>query len=205
MDKKEQILIQSFELFMKFGIKSVTMDDIAKNLGISKKTLYRFFANKDELVHAILDKHLETDKCYIKSLENLEGNAIDDLIQIATMVNETLKKIHPSIHYDLEKYHPSAWKKFGEHKRKFIYKSIHANIVKGMQEGLFRDDINPEILATLYVSKADVVFDPFVFPADKFAFNRVYLEMLKQHIRGMATAKGLKYLDKKLKTIESKF
>jgi AcrR family transcriptional regulator len=205
MDKKEQIIIQSFELFMKFGIKSITMDDIAKNLGMSKKTLYQFFANKDELVNAILDKHLETDLCFIESLSKSTDNAIDDLIHIATMVNETLKKIHPSIHYDLEKYHPTAWKKFGEHKRKFIYKSIHSNIVKGMKEGLFREDINPEILATLYVSKADVVFDPFVFPAEKFAFNRVYLEMLKQHIRGMATAKGLKYIDKKLKTIESKF
>lgn len=205
MEKKEFIITQAFELFMKYGIKSITMDDIAKHLGMSKKTLYQFFANKDELVNAILDKHLENDKCYIQSLENSNGNAIDDLIHIAAMVIDTLKKIHPSIHYDLEKYHPSAWKKFGEHKKKFIYKNILANIHKGINEGLFRNDINPEILAMLYVSKADVVFDPFVFPPEKYAFNRVYLEMLKQHIRGMATPKGLKYLDKKIKKIENNF
>lgn len=205
MEKKDHIITQAFDLFMKYGIKSVTMDDIAKHLGMSKKTLYQYFSNKDALVNAILDKHLENDKCYIQSLENSKGNAIDDLIHIASMVIDTLKKIHPSIHYDLEKYHPLAWKKFGEHKKKFIYKNILANIYKGINEGLFRNDINPEILALLYVSKADVVFDPFVFPPEKFAFNHVYIEMLKQHIRGMATPKGLKYLDKKIKKIEDNF
>lgn len=205
VEKKEQIIMQAFELFMKYGIKSMTMDDIAKNMSMSKKTLYQYFANKDELVNAVLDKHLEIDQCQVKSLLSSKNNAIDDLMQIATTINETLKRIHPSIHYDLEKYHPAAWKKFGDHKRNFIYESIKQNIIKGIKEELYRNDINTEIIATLYVSKADVIFDASVFPADRFAFNRVYLEMLKQHIRGIATTKGLKYLEKKLKTIESLF
>ncbi|MFN4233290.1 MAG: TetR/AcrR family transcriptional regulator [Bacteroidia bacterium] len=205
MDKKEQIIIQAFELFMKNGIKSMTMDDIAKNMAISKKTLYQYFSNKDELVNAVLEKHIETDKCNVKNIFNPKNNAIDDLMQIATSINETLKRIHPSIHYDLEKYHPTAWKKFGEYKRNFIYENIKQNILKGIQEGLYRSDINPEIIATLYVSKADVIFDASVFAPEKYAFNRVYLEMLKHHIRGIATKKGLKYLDKKLKSIEELF
>lgn len=205
VEKKEQIIIQAFELFMKYGIKSMTMDDIAKNMSMSKKTLYQYFANKDELVNAVMEKNLETDQCQVKSLLSAKNNAIDDLMQIATTINETLKRIHPSIHYDLEKYHPTAWKKFGDHKRNFIYESIKHNITKGINEGLYREDINPEIISMLYVSKADVIFDPIVFPPDRFSFNRVYLEMLKQHIRGIATTKGLKYLDKKLKTIESLF
>lgn len=205
VDKKEQIILRAFELFMKYGIKSMTMDDIAKSMAMSKKTLYQFFANKDELVNAVLDKHLEVDQCQLKSLLKSKNNAIDDLMQIAITINETLKRIHPSIHYDLEKYHPTAWKKFGDHKQNFIYESIKQNVEKGMQEELYRNDINSEIIAKLYVTKADIIFDASVFPPEKFAFNRVYLEMLKQHIRGIATSKGLKYLDKKLKTIETLF
>jgi AcrR family transcriptional regulator len=205
MDKKEQIIMQVFELFMRYGIKSMSMDDIAIHMGMSKKTLYQYFASKDDLVNAVLEKHLEMDQCKVKSLISSKNNAIDDLMHIATTVNDTLKQINPSIHYDLEKYHPQAWKKFGDYKRNFIQKIIKQNILKGIKEELYRSDINVDIVAALYVSKADIVFDASVFPPDKYAFNQVYLEMMKQHIRGIATSKGLKYFEKKLKQIEPLF
>lgn len=205
MDKKEQIIMQVFELFMRYGIKSMSMDDIAIHMGMSKKTLYQYFASKDDLVNAVLEKHLEMDQCKVKSLISSKNNAIDDLMHIATTVNDTLKQINPSIHYDLEKYHPQAWKKFGDYKRNFIQENIKQNILKGIKEELYRSDINVDIVAALYVSKADIVFDASVFPPDKYAFNRVYLEMMKQHIRGIATSKGLKYFEKKLKQIEPLF
>jgi AcrR family transcriptional regulator len=205
MDKKEQIIMQVFELFMRYGIKSMSMDDIAIHMGMSKKTLYQYFASKDDLVNAVLEKHLEMDQCKVKSLISSKNNAIDDLMHIATTVNDTLKQINPSIHYDLEKYHPQAWKKFGDYKRNFIQENIKQNILKGIKEELYRSDINVDIVAALYVSKADIVFDASVFPPDKYAFNQVYLEMMKQHIRGIATSKGLKYFEKKLKQIEPLF
>jgi AcrR family transcriptional regulator len=205
MDKKEQIIMQVFELFMRYGIKSMSMDDIALQMGMSKKTLYQYFESKDDLVNAVLEKHLEMDQCKVKSLISSKNNAIDDLMHIATTVNDTLKQINPSIHYDLEKYHPQAWKKFGDYKRNFIQENIKQNILKGIKEELYRSDINVDIVAALYVSKADIVFDASVFPPDKYAFNRVYLEMMKQHIRGIATSKGLKYFEKKLKKIEPLF
>jgi AcrR family transcriptional regulator len=205
MDKKEQIIMQVFELFMRYGIKSMSMDDIALQMGMSKKTLYQYFASKDDLVNAVLEKHLEMDQSKVKSLISSKNNAIDDLMHIATTVNDTLKQINPSIHYDLEKYHPQAWKKFGDYKRNFIQENIKQNILKGIKEELYRSDINVDIVAALYVSKADIVFDASVFPPDKYAFNRVYLEMMKQHIRGIATSKGLKYFEKKLKKIEPLF
>lgn len=197
--------MQVFELFMRYGIKSMSMDDIALQMGMSKKTLYQYFASKDDLVNAVLEKHLEMDQCKVKSLISSKNNAIDDLMHIATTVNDTLKQINPSIHYDLEKYHPQAWKKFGDYKRNFIQENIKQNILKGIKEELYRSDINVDIVAALYVSKADIVFDASVFPPDKYAFNRVYLEMMKQHIRGIATSKGLKYFEKKLKQIEPLF
>jgi len=205
MDKKEQIIMQVFELFMRYGIKSMSMDDIAIHMGMSKKTLYQYFESKDNLVNAVLEKHLEMDQCKVKSLISSKNNAIDDLMHIATTVNDTLKQINPSIHYDLEKYHPQAWKKFEDYKRNFIQKIIKQNILKGIKEELYRSDINVDIVSALYVSKADIVFDASVFPPDKYAFNQVYLEMMKQHIRGIATSKGLKYFEKKLKQIEPLF
>jgi AcrR family transcriptional regulator len=205
MDKKEQIIMQVFELFMRYGIKSMSMDDIAIHMGMSKKTLYQYFESKDDLVNAVLEKHLEMDQCKVKSLISSKNNAIDDLMHIATTVNDTLKQINPSIHYDLEKYHPQAWKKFEDYKRNFIQKIIKQNILKGIKEELYRSDINVDIVSALYVSKADIVFDASVFPPDKYAFNQVYLEMMKQHIRGIATSKGLKYFEKKLKQIEPLF
>jgi AcrR family transcriptional regulator len=205
MDKKEQIIMQVFELFMRYGIKSMSMDDIAMHMGMSKKTLYQYFESKDDLVNAVLEKHLEMDQCKVKSLISSKNNAIDDLMHIATTVNDTLKQINPSIHYDLEKYHPQAWKKFEDYKRNFIQKIIKQNILKGIKEELYRSDINVDIVSALYVSKADIVFDASVFPPDKYAFNQVYLEMMKQHIRGIATSKGLKYFEKKLKQIEPLF
>lgn len=188
---------------MRFGIKSMTMDDLARQMSISKKTLYQFFADKSELVRMVLITHLDRDRDEIIRIYEENENAIEELFKVIKLVSSKLVKIHPSIHFDLEKYYPEAWKAFKEHKNNFIFKSLTRNMEKGIRTGLYRDDFDVAVIAKIYISRIDSVFDPEVFPPDQYHFSKVYFEMVTYHLRGISTAKGLEILDQKLKELSN--
>jgi len=196
--KKQAILEQVAELFMRYGIKSVTMDDVAKSLKMSKKTLYQYVTDKADLVRQVMAGHCEVEMsaCEIIRQNNLD-NAMDELLEMTKFVTGQIKEIHPSIHYDLEKYYPEAWGEFESYKLDYIQRSVADNLERGIQQGLYRDNINIPIIARLYVYKLDMFFDPEVFPPKEFNFMDVYMEMMRYHIRGVASEKGLAYLAKK--------
>lgn len=196
--KKLEILMQTATVFMRYGIKSVNMDDVARELSISKKTLYKYVKDKKDLVKQCMESFcaMERFEC-IRCREEGE-NAIDELLLITEAAGRHLKEIHPSIHYDLEKYYLDGWKVFKKHKEEFIYGEVLDNLKRGVTEGLYRDNINPEIIAKLYTMKIDAVFDSTVFPPREFSFYDIHLEMVRYHIRGIASEKGIQYLQKRL-------
>src|ERR1035437_7762352 len=149
MDSKE-IIEKAGKLFMQFGIRSQTMDDIARELGISKKTLYQYVTDKEDLVQKTFFLHFENEKCCIKTIHDNYVNAIEEMFEISKHVSEHLKVIHPSINYDVKKYHPNAWKIFLEYRNKFIYKTISENMEKGIKEELYRQNLNIPVLTRLY-------------------------------------------------------
>ena len=192
----KELLTKAEELFLSYGIKSVTMDDFASRLGMSKKTLYQFVSDKGDLVKKTMKNHIEAEKRAIQEISRQHENAIDEIFEIGRHVLVHLSKMNPSAMYDLQKYHPDGWKLFVEYKNTFIYSCILGNIDKGIRQGLYRDDFNPDIVAKFYAARTEIVVSQEVFPFPKYTVMDVYAEYLKYHIRAIASEKGLKYLEK---------
>lgn len=187
------------DLFLKYGIKSLTMDDIARQLGISKKTLYISFANKRDLVKKVIEYQISSVQCDVEN-ECIEGeNAIDELMGIGRKVNEGLSDAHPSIMYDIQKYYPQAWKVLMEHKEEFVFNKMLMNLKRGIEEGLYRDNLNPEVLTKAYMVMTEAMMSNQLALPGKFNFQELHLELMRYHIRGIANGKGREYLKQKFK------
>lgn len=193
-DKLKELIGKISETFIKYGIKSVTMDDLARNLHVSKKTLYQYFDDKQDLVKTCLKHHIDVDMCEIKAISENRVNAIDEMYSMGKAVSHRASQIHPSIFYDLEKYYPEAWDLFNDYRKGQIYETIKDNIERGMAEGLYRSDLNVDVIAGIYVLRIDDLTNQEIFPSDKYPFGDLYLEVMRYHIRGMASDKGIEYL-----------
>jgi AcrR family transcriptional regulator len=196
MDPKERILLKSNELFNRYGIRSVSMDDIATQLGMSKKTLYQYYVDKDELVNAVFDIILNTNKSQCLECSKKGENAIHEVFLSFDMMQDILTKMNPSVLFDMQKYHPSAYKKFQDFRNGFLYKLIKSNLERGIKEELYRSEIDTDILSKYRLFSVLLSFDPEVFPSNKT--NLVYIEqqLLEHFLYGLATSKGEKLIQK---------
>ena len=204
MDEKAQnILEQVSKLFMQYGIKSLTMDDIARHLGMSKKTLYQSFSDRADLVAQGIQLHMDKESAALCAIQEQSENAIDEMFLISQHVSAHLQSMHPSILFDMEKYYPAAFAKFNEYKMQMIMSCIARNIEDGISQGLYRENINIPIVAGLYVGRMDIIFDQNLFPSSTYSAKEVYFEAIRYHIRGIASEKGMEYLKNKFKTLDT--
>lgn len=194
-EKLDHLLKQAGDIFMRYGLKSVTMDDVCRELGISKKTLYQYVSDKNDLIAKVLDQDIQEDEKVICALQTSGLSAIDELLHIQKMVTEKVQHMHSSIIYDLKKYYPESWGRIIRHRNEFIVGCIEQNIIKGQQEGVFRTDIHSALIAKIYASRIEVSIDPSLYLGLKITPAEVYAEAMRYHIRGIATEKGLKYLE----------
>jgi AcrR family transcriptional regulator len=202
-DTKETILIQNAaQVFMKFGIKSVNMDDMARHLNMSKKTLYVYVQDKEELVRKAVIGHCEVEDREIKAICRKELNAIEEQFEIMHWVLGMLRNVHPSIIFDLEKYHPEVYAEMMKHRHRAIFDCMTSNMKKGQKEGLYRKDFNPELIARFYIARLDLIFDKNLYSGLEWDVPRVYLELFRYHIRGIASKKGIEFLDEKKKNLK---
>lgn len=201
--KCQQMLEQVTGLFMQYGVRSLTMDDIARHLGISKKTLYQCFADKADMVEKTMAAHIDQDAEVVEQIHAEAPNAIEEMFLIVQHVSQHLTKIHPSILFDLEKYYPKAYRRFIDYKHKTIRSIIERNMRDGMAQGLYRDNLKVRIISGLYVGRIDVFFDRELFPPTETNPTEVYVETIRYHIRGIASDKGIAYLQDKLRTIDN--
>ncbi len=185
------------ELFFTYGVKNTTMDDLSRALGASKKTLYQFVTDKADLVNRTMENHLKAEQAQTEAIVKEAPNAIEEILSIARHVTSHMKGINPAIVSDLLKFYPSAWQLFTDYKMTFIYNIILNNMKRGIEEGLYRSDINPDILTKVYIARMDLIIDQKLFPFSKYDFVSVYRETLKYHLHGLASAKGEAYLEKK--------
>lgn len=192
--QKLKYLNQIMQQFMKYGIRSVTMDDISKNLGISKKTLYKHFKDKDEIVSTLMQMDINSEIEQLDTLVNCSKNAIEETFSFSKVLIEKLKSVNPALMYDLEKYHPKAWELFEVHKRVDVFNCIKSNLERGIEEGVYYDKLNPEIVARIYSEKIDMLFNQEIFPNTKFKIENVYHQMIQYHLRGIVNEKGREYL-----------
>jgi AcrR family transcriptional regulator len=202
MDEKvDRILAESLRLFMKNGIRSISMDDIAKELGMSKKTIYQFVANKTELVEMVLNfmREKESNVCIDGDITKM--NAIDVLLAVSRNVSRHMKDLNPINAYELQKYYPSIYREFILKKRDHVYTTLKQNFEQGIAEGIYRNDLDIDLVARLYIQKLVDVHDPEFLSSVNFGFEKVFQVMFDNHIRGIANAEGLAYYEKQIKTL----
>lgn len=196
LDVKTKILKGAEELFMRYGVRSITMDEIARHLGISKKTLYQYFLDKDDIVASTTQNHLVRERKQFEQIADESENSVEELVKLSHCLKENLKGMNPSLLFDLQKYHQKAWNIWVEFKNKFIRESVVRNLNKGMSEGLIRAEINPEILAVVRIETVQMGFDDQLFPRDKFNLPQVQMQILEHFIHGLLTDKGKKLYQK---------
>jgi AcrR family transcriptional regulator len=196
METKDRILKGAEELFFKYGIKSITMDDIAKHLAISKKTIYQFYSDKNELVETLMTLKLKEDECEFKEIEEASENMIVEVFNMMKHISIMFSKTNPNIFYDLQKYHPKAWDLFKEFKQDCMARMIETSIERGKSEGLVRNDVNSKVLSIMRIEQVEMGLNPAVFPPDKFKIVEIQLTMLDHFLYGICTLKGHKMINK---------
>ena len=202
METQERIELAAHELFYRFGIKSVTMDDIAKHLSMSKKTIYTFFEDKDQIVNQLCNKDLHDRQCRFEQIAQESKNAIDEILMMMKYMGEMFGGMNPNLFYDMQKYHPNAWKSFRAFKEEKILKMVVENLQKGIEQGLYRKDMDIKIIAKLRVEQVEMAFNPTIFPTDKFKPVQVQMQLLDHFMHGISTLKGHKLINKYKHLIE---
>lgn len=197
-EKINHILQQVSELYFKYGIKSVTMDDVARELGMSKKTLYEYFTDKNDLVSKFLEFHIQKIRVVFEEDKEDTENAIDHLLFISKIMISFLQDLNPSVHYDLQKYYPEIFKSLFEYKRTKMLNSVKQNILRGMKEGLYRKELNPDIIAHIYVNRVEASLDADFLRNNDFTSSELFSEMFTYHIRGISSKKGIEYFEKQI-------
>jgi len=190
LETRERILQQAESLFMKFGVRSVSMDDIARHLGISKKTLYHHFTDKDDMVLQVSMEHLKRNQKEFELMRDGAINAIDELARISVSLRKNMEEINPSLMFDLQKYHPKAWNCWIDYKNRYVRDSVTRNIRQGIAEGYYRHDLDPEVMSIVRLEVVQMVFDENLFPRNRFAITDVQMKVYEHFIYGLLTEKG---------------
>jgi AcrR family transcriptional regulator len=203
LDVKQYIIAESDKLFCQYGFKSVTMDDIAKQLGMSKKTIYSHFADKNEIVNIVIDQRLNANKDLIKETIKRSENAVHEIFLALTNMKEQLSDINPSLFYDLHKYHPQAWLYFKDFREKYLFTTIHDNLKRGIAESYFRKDIKADILTQMRLEQMDLIFsNSSSYTNGKYGIAYVMADLTEHFLYGICTLKGHKLINKYKEIIE---
>lgn len=201
-EKELRLLENASTIFMRYGIKSVNMDDMAKHLSMSKKTLYQYVKDKEDLVNKVVTLFTDNEHLHVKGILEKGYNAIEESLEIMKWVSSVLQNVHPSVIYDLQKYHPEVALRLNKTQEETICGSILHNLKKGQKEGLYRKDFNAEIIAKVYAARIDQMLRELIYPLEQFKLSDIYKEIFKYHIHGVASPAGLEHLKEKMKSIK---
>lgn len=189
-DIKYSILKNFESLVFRFGIRSITMDDVAKQMRISKKTIYKFYKNKREIVHSLLIHKLKEDQAAIVKIQRKSKNIVDEVFGLIKHLSIEFPKINPTVFYELQKYYPPTWKLFKDFKQNFIFGAVESGLRKGIKDGFVRKDINIQILTRLRIEEIEMGFNSAIFPSGKFKIIDVQLALVEHFLFGICTLKG---------------
>lgn len=196
MEPKERISAKAEELFMQFGIRSVSMDDIAHSLGMSKKTLYQYYTDKDELVNAMIENHIRDMQQDCESCRDQANDAIHEIFITMERIVDELSNMNPMVLFDLEKFHYKAFQHFKEHKDKYLVKIVRNNIEWGIKQGLYREDVNVDVMSKYRMESMMIPFNVSVFPPGKYNLATTSEMIIENFIYGLATIKGHQLIQK---------
>lgn len=200
--KNIQILNISLDLFTEYGTRSVSMAEIARNCSMSRATLYQYYPSKKELIQKMFNHSLKLYKRLRKEIQKKNYNAIDVLIEVSYYVHKSLEKYNPMLQYDLAKYHTEDFNDFINKKLEFLQEDIKSNLEQGMQENLYRDDLNASIITEIYMQRLSDIHRKNFQMKSTLSFQDIFILMFENHIRGIANAKGVLYFEERKKTID---
>ena len=193
---KENILTKATELFLTYGFKSVTMDDIASKMGVSKKTIYAHFDNKNILVAATTDALFDTISSGIERIQESEKNPIAEMYKVKAFMMQHLKDEKSSPQYQLQKYYPEIYHELVQKQFDLVQECITKNLKRGIEQALFRKEIDVDFITRIYFKGMTGIKDADTFPQERFDMNYLLEQFFDYHFRGIATAKGIKTLQK---------
>jgi AcrR family transcriptional regulator len=193
---REKIVNKASEMFITLGFKSVTMDDIAGELGISKKTIYTHFKNKTDLVKEVTSVLFEFITHGIDCICELDNNPIEELYEIKKFVMMHLKNENSSPQYQLQKYYPEIFHTLKNQQFEMMQECTVRNLKKGVEQGLYRNNLNIEFVSRIYFIGVNGIKDDELFPARNFPKAQLMEEYLEYHLRGIVTKKGQLTLNK---------
>ena len=183
-------MMKTEELFLQFGIRSVSMDDIANNLGMSKKTLYQYYVDKDELVNAVVGNHIGGIETDCLGCRDQAENAVHEIFIMMEHIMDEFNNMNPMLLYDLEKFHFKAYQRFKEHKDKFLAEVIRKNLDWGIKDELYRSDLNADVITKFRLESMMIPFNVVVFPPGKYNLASLSEEIIRHFVYGIATIKG---------------
>ena len=190
LDTEKNILEGAKNLFMQFGLKSITMDDIARKVGVSKKTIYQFFNDKNSIVFKSVQEHFSDHRKVIEEVLDSSKNAIEAMYRLSRCMKVQVEAVNPTVLYDLQRYFPKAYKRFLEFKNTFMKEKMTSILEDGKASGYFRKEINTEILIIQRIEQVQLAFKSEIFPRDKFDFKELHEQLFDHFIHGLLTDKG---------------
>lgn len=187
---KQKIIEEAERLFWKYGVRSVTLDDIAKRLGISKKTIYQHFTDKEDIICQVINEHFNGTKNEADCLLVEANNPVEEVLRMSEVVRKHSNDVNPSLVFDIQRHYPKAWAIYKQFKEEYLLDSIRDNLQRGLEQGLYRADMDLEIMSRLRLESIQLGFNEEVFPADTFRLVDVQIQLLHHFIRGILTDKG---------------
>jgi AcrR family transcriptional regulator len=202
LETREKIIETAKEQFMRFGVRSVTMDDIARQAGVSKKTIYHEFADKNQLVYDTFSAALEEDILSMEDLPKIKDGIIEHLVGLTQFIRKRFADMNPLVMNEIQRYFPQCWRLFEDFKHEHILKEITELLNKGKEEGFFRPEIHTEIIALMRLEQMMIIFDPIKFPPSKYNQVELQLQIFEHFLYGIFTDKGRNaYLNQKEKAV----
>ena len=199
---QKEILLKAGEMFMMYGIRSITMDELASKLGMSKKTIYQYFKNKDELVEAFANMYKDAQEAMMAENMQKSEDVIAELLLMSDHMKEKLCKINPAFMYDVKKYYPKAWNVFLEFKKGAVCQQMKETLRNGVEQGYFRKELDIDIITAARIEQIEMAFNPEVFPPTVFDSGKVHLQLFENFMYGICTLKGHKLINERRHIIE---
>jgi AcrR family transcriptional regulator len=196
----QQLVTKAEELFMRYGIRSIAMDDLARELGMSKKTLYQLVTNKEDLIRRVFTVFTEQQMEEIANRRARTDNAVAELVEVVQYMLAQLSRVSASFRYDLEKYYPVLNRELERLHESFFEAFIRENLEWGINEGLYRSNVDPEVIARIFVNTAVRTGHNELFPVHEYALDKLLEQLFLYHIHGVATVKGIQYIKQYLGT-----
>ncbi|GAB4015711.1 TetR/AcrR family transcriptional regulator [Spirosoma koreense] len=166
------------------------MEDIAKQLGISKKTIYQHFIDKEQILSQVIQGKITKDQTEMTCMAVEADNPVEEIMHVLSLIQKHADQVSPNLLMDVKRHYPQAFALFKQYKEDEILKSILENIQKGVEQGLYRSDMNPAILARLWVEQIELTFNNDIFPSEQYSMREVQTELINHYVRGMLTEKG---------------